>query len=89
VEVWSDRQRNRAGNEANLAFGAAWLAVNEVTQAAAGTPQLSSDAQALLVELRIAHDQLRALFAAGCHAAVCELALSIMVLADHWELLLE
>ena len=89
VELWTDHERNRGGNEANLAFGTAWLAVKDVTQAAADVNELSDEAQARLVELRIAHDQLRGLFAAGSHAAVCELALSIVVLADRISMLIE
>ncbi len=89
VELWSDRERNRAGNEATLAFGVAWLSVDDTTRAAASTTQLSDEARALLHELQVAHEHLLALFAAGSHAAVCELALSIMVLADRMALLIE
>jgi hypothetical protein len=35
MELWTDKDRNRDGNETNLAFGTAWLAVHDVTQAVA------------------------------------------------------
>jgi hypothetical protein len=40
VDQWTARERNRAGNEANLAFGAACLAVHGATKAAAGKAQI-------------------------------------------------
>jgi hypothetical protein len=88
-KLWSDDERNRAGNEANLAFGAAYLAVNEVAQAAAGKSDLTDHQRSLLDEMARSKDQLADLFRAGAFAAVCELALSIVVLAERISMLLE
>ena len=82
------RERNRVGNEANLAFGAACLAVHDVSQATADRT-LSEDVRLLVDEMAISQDQLLDLFSAGAHASVCELALSIVVLADRISMLIE
>ena len=89
MQPWTDQERNRAGNEANMAFGTAWLAVHDVTQVAADTPELSNEARALLAEMKLSQTQLLELFRAGAFAAVCELALSIIVLAERVSMLLE
>jgi hypothetical protein len=88
MDLWTARERNRLGNEANLAFGATCLAVHDVTQATADRA-LSEDIRLLLDEMAISQDQLRDLFSAGAHASVCELALSIVVLADRISMLIE
>ena len=89
MELWTDRERNLAGNGANLAFGAACLAVHDASQAAAGAPELSDEARCLLDEMTFSQDQLLDLLSAGAHASVCELALSIVVLAHRVEMLIE
>jgi hypothetical protein len=89
MQPWTDQERNRAGNEANMAFGTAWLAVHDVTEIAADIPKLSNEAQALLAEMKLSEAQLLDLFKAGAFAAVCELALSIVVLAERVSMLLE
>jgi hypothetical protein len=88
MDLWTARERNRAGNEANLAFGAACLAVHDVTQEAANRT-LSENVRLLLDEMTISQDQLLDLFSSGAHASVCELALSIVVLADRISMLIE
>src|ERR1700689_4834504 len=82
VQPWTDQERNRAGNEANMAFGTACFAANDVTKIAHDTPYLSDQVLALLEEMKLSQDQLLDLFRAGAFAPVWELALSIVVLAD-------
>ena len=89
MELRTDKERNRAGNEANLAFGAACLAVNDVTQAAAGRPDLPEEARSLLDEIACWPPASTTCSAAGAFAAVCELALSIVVLADRISMMIE
>jgi hypothetical protein len=78
----SSEEGNRAGNEANTAFGRAWPAVNDVSQAAADRPDLPEEARSLLDEMASSQTQLPDLVSAGAFAAVCGLALSIVVPAD-------
>jgi hypothetical protein len=49
----------------------------------------SENIRLLLDEMAISQDQLLDLFSAGAHASVCELALSIVVLADRISMLIE
>jgi hypothetical protein len=72
-----------------MAFGAAYLAVRQVTETAANALDLSDQAQALLDEMNLSQDQLLDLLCAGAFAAVCELALSIVVLADRISMLID
>jgi hypothetical protein len=89
MELWTDRERDLAGNEANFAFGAAYLTVHNVTQAAADKLKLPDEARRLLDEMVISQNQLLDLLRAGAFAAVCELALSIVVLAERIAMLVE
>jgi hypothetical protein len=89
MDLWTAKERNQAGNEANLAFGAACLAVRDITSEAANKAQLPEGARLLLDEMAFSQNQLLDLFSAGAHAAVCELALSIVVLADRISMLIE
>jgi hypothetical protein len=67
--------------EAFLAFGNASIAVIEVRELARRS-QPGDRATDLLAEIRLAHDQLRALFADGLDDAVCVLARDVMELAS-------
>ena len=67
--------------EAFLAFGSASIAVIEVKELARRRPRADT-AEDLLIELRLAHEQLRALFADGLDDAVCVLARDVMELAS-------
>lgn len=89
TELRTDRERNLAGNEANLSFGAAYLAIHNVTQSTAVMTKLPDEARLLLDQMAISQAQLLALFAAGAFGVVCELALSIVVLADRIAMLIE
>ena len=74
--------------EAFLAFGNASIAVIEVKELARRRP-LGDRAKDLLLELRLAHEQLRALFADGLDDAVCVLARDVMELASRMAGVLE
>jgi hypothetical protein len=67
--------------EAFLAFGSASIAVIEVMELARRRPP-GKTAEDLLVELRLAHEQLQDLFADGLDDAVCALARDVMELAS-------
>jgi len=72
---------SRASIQAFRAFGNASIAICGVNELARSR-QASARAGELLVELRAAHVQLRALFADGLDDAVCALAGDVMELAS-------
>ena len=56
--------------------------MHQVTQTAADLPELSDEPVGLLDEMAFSKDQLLRPVVSRTHAAVCELALSIVVMAQ-------
>jgi hypothetical protein len=79
-------ERNRAGLEACIAFGEAWLSCHQIRESVARAIPISDVTSALIAELDVSQSQLSLLFEEGAHAAVCELSLSIMILCERIDL---
>jgi len=77
------------GVDACLAYGEAALAVMGVQEAVVRSGATAGPVVAAFDQLRLAHGQLRELFAGGATRAVGELALSVLVLAERTRILVD